>query len=284
MRGPNADELFREPTAANVEAKDKLKERRKKLEMYQSESHAMKTLFTNSAGLRADMSPKNERALNPLWMNFPRKCIKPISSVEEMREKLAYYDKSDDVMVVRYHQNNCTACNAVDKTLEVICHQSALRLPGLHFYEINRDEVPELTKGLVRFPQIKGFSGGQWNDIDFKPPTHFREELYGEVEREVKRRKHQGTPVTALQAEEMYFSGAGPAMLQTTEENIVLFYRKAQARLHNYWKQVSVRRTWFYRKFVEPQVDDHLKDEWQSKSIFGERIFIGPQPPRDFDA
>lgn len=284
MRGPGAEDLFKEPSSGVKEMSAGLKEKRQKLEMYQSQSHAMKTLFTNSAGIRTDLTTDNERALNPLWVNFPTKCVKPISTVEEMREKLEYFSKSDEVMVVRYHQNNCTACNAVDKVFEVLCHQSATRLPNLHFYEINRNEAPELAKGLVRFPQIKGFSGGAWTDIDFKPPTAFREELYREVEKEVRRQKNKGTPVTALQTEEMYYSGAGPAMLEITEDNIVKFYSKAQVRLHNYWKQVSVRRTWFYRKFVEPQVDEKIKEEWQTKSVFGEKVVYGPRAPEDFTA
>ncbi|EPY37359.1 hypothetical protein AGDE_06575 [Angomonas deanei] len=197
-----------------------------------------------------------------------------------MKEKMNYFSHSDEVMVVRYHQNNCTACNAVDKVFEVLCHQAENRTPSLKFYEINRNEVPDLTKGLVRFPQIKGYSGGQWTDIDFKPPAEYREQLYSDIEKEVKKRKNMGEPVTALQTEEMYFSAAGPAMLEIMEENLITFYAKSRVRLHNYWKQISVRRTWFYRKFIEPQVDEEVGDEWRVKSIFGERIVHGPRAPR----
>ncbi|PBJ73820.1 cytochrome c oxidase assembly protein [Trypanosoma cruzi cruzi] len=255
-----------------------IRQRREKLELYQSHSHKMKSLMMNSAGIRSGLSTKNERALNPIWTNFPTKCVKPIRSVEEMREKLQYFTKSDDVMVVRYNQDRCTACNAVDKSFEFLCHQSADRLPNLKFYEINKDEVPELTKNLVRYPQVKGFSGGHWTDLEFKPPADFREELYMAVEREVKRRKDEARPVTALEAEEMYFSAAGPSMLEVLEESIVKFYAKSQVRLHNYWKQVSVRRSWFFKKFIEPKVEERLREEWQMKSLFGEKIMYGPEP------
>ncbi|EKF31102.1 hypothetical protein MOQ_005072 [Trypanosoma cruzi marinkellei] len=272
---------FRDASAKRGETKgvvEGIRERREKLELYQSHSHKMKSLMMNSAGIRSGLSTKNERALNPIWTNFPTKCVKPIRSVEEMREKLQYFTKSDDVMVVRYHQNRCTACNAVDKSFEFLCHQSADRLPNLKFYEINKDEVPELTKNLVRYPQVKGFSGGHWTDLEFKPPADFREELYMAVEREVKRRKDQARPVTALEAEEMYFSAAGPSMLEVLEESIVKFYAKSQVRLHNYWKQVSVRRSWFFKKFIEPKVEERLREEWQMKSLFGEKIMYGPEP------
>lgn len=281
MRGSGeTEELFKEPTRGIKGMAEDLKQRRKKLEMYQSESHAMKTLFTNSAAARTDMATRDTP--NPIWMTFPTKCVKPISSVDEMREKLEYFTKSDEAMVVRYHQSNCTACNAVDKVFEMLCHQSATRMPGLRFYEVNKNEVPELARGLVRFPQIKGFSGGAWTDIDFKPPAAYRDELYREVEKEVRRQMDKGTPVTALQTEEMYYSGAGPAMLEVTEEAITAFYTKAQVRLHNYWKQVSVRRTWFYRKFVEPRVDEDIKEEWRIKSVFGEKVVYGPSAPDEF--
>ncbi|KAG5477058.1 hypothetical protein LSCM1_05398 [Leishmania martiniquensis] len=281
MRG-SSEEVFRAPEVGENALVDSIKSRRKKFELYQSESHKMKSLLMNSAGVRSDLVSGNGRALNPIWMTFPTKCVRPITSVAEMKEKLNYFSKTDDVMVVRYHQNNCTACNAVGKVFEVLCHQAATRTPGLKFYEVNCSDVPELTKGLVRYPQIKGYSGGHWTDIDFKPPTAFREELYAAIEKEVKLRKNQGRPVTALQAEEMYFSGAGPAMLEITEEQLMKFYCKAQARLHNYWKQVSMRRTWFYRKFIEPEVDERVMDEWRGRPIFGEKLLYGPQLPDEF--
>lgn len=281
MRGPG-DELFREPQSSDASVVAAIRERRDKLKMYQSDAHKMRTLFLSSAGLRSGMASGNERPLNPLWVNFPTKCVKEIGSVEEMREKLQYFAKSDDVMVVRYTQDNCTACNAVGKVYEVLCHQSDNRTPNLKFYEVNRHHVPELAKGLVRFPQIKGYSGGQWTDIDFKPPAEYRDQLYADVELEVRRRKNEGTPVTAVQAEEMYYSAAGPAMLEITEESLMGFYCKAQAHLHNYWKQLSVRRSWFFRKFIEPQIDEEVKDEWRLKSVFGEKVVYGPNAPDEF--
>ncbi|KAG5500260.1 hypothetical protein JIQ42_04595 [Leishmania sp. Namibia] len=277
-----SDEVFRAPESGEKELVDSIRSRRKKFELYQSESHKMKSLMMNSAGVRSDLVTGNGRALNPIWMSFPEKCVRSITSVAEMKEKLNYFSKADDVMVVRYHQNNCTACNAVGKVFEMLCHQAATRTPGLKFYDVNRSDVPELAKGLVRFPQIKGYSGGQWIDIDFKPPTAFREELYAAIEEEVKRLKNQGKPVTALQAEEMYFSGAGPAMLEITEDQLMKFYCKAQVRLHNYWKQVSMRRSWFYRKFIEPEVDERVMDEWRGRSVFGEKLLYGPQLPEEF--
>ncbi|KAK7194542.1 cytochrome c oxidase assembly protein [Novymonas esmeraldas] len=276
------DDSLRAPETGTSDVVDNITRRRKRFELYQSDSHKMKSLMMNSAGIRSELSTGNERAPNPLWTTFPTTCVKPITSVAEMKEKLEYFSKSDDVLVVRYHQNNCTACNAVGKVFEVLCHQSAIRTPGLKFYDVNRDAVPELAVGLVRFPQIKGYSGGQWTDIDFKPPTAFREELYAAIETEVRRLKNQGRPVTALQTEEMYFSGAGPAMLEITEEQLMQFYCKAQVRLHNYWKQVSLRRTWFYRKFIEPEVEERVMDEWRMRSIFGEKVVYGPQPADDF--
>nr|CCD11904.1 unnamed protein product [Trypanosoma congolense IL3000] len=254
-----------------------IKRRREKLELYQSSSHKMKSLMMNSAGVHSGLG-NNELPSNPIWMKFPTKCVKSVGSVDEMREKLKYFSHSDDVMVVRYHQENCTACNALDKAFEFLCHQSADRLPNLKFYEISKSSTPELTKNLVRYPQVKGYSGGHWTDLEFKPPTEFREELYAGVEREVVRRKREGRPVTALEAEEMYFSAAGPAMTQVLEESITKFYCKAQARLHNYWKQVSVRRAWFFRRFIEPKIDEQIREEWRLKSIFGEKLLYGPEP------
>lgn len=250
--------------------------KRKKLQLYQSESHKMKSLFLYSASLRSGAG-SIERP-NPLWQSFPERCTKPIRSVEEMKQKLEYFSKSDDVMVVRYHQNNCTACNALDKTFESICHENSERYPNLHFYDISKDEVPELAKGLVRFPQVKGYSGGQWQDLEFKPHAEFRESLYQDVEHEVRRKTRLGEPVTALQAEEMYFSAAGPAMLIVLEESITKFYCQAQVRMHNYWKQVSVRRSWFFKKFIEPRVEAHIKESFSPRSVFGEQIKYGPDP------
>lgn len=250
--------------------------RRKEMKLHQSDSHKMKTMLMNGASLRNGSGPQT-RPVNPIWSSFPTRCVKKIESTEELKKKLEYFTHSDDVMVVRYHKNGCTACNALDKTFEFLCHESAVPFPKLHFFDINKDETPvEMTKGLVRFPQVKGYSSGQWVDLDFKPSAEYREDLYQDVEREVKARAQDGEPVTAIQAEEMYFSAAGPSMLMVLEENMTRFYMKSQTRLHNYWKQVSVRRSWFYKKFVEPRVDTELREEWRTKSVFGEAIKYGP--------
>lgn len=261
--------------------KTDVENKRKKMQLYQSESHKMKAMMMSSAGMRASGNdPTSDRAINPLWVNFPTRCVKPITTTEELKRKLEYYTSSDEVMIIRYHQNNCTACNALDKSFEYSCHESAKRFTKMHYYDINKDEVPpEMTRGLVRFPQVKGYSGGQWVDLEFKPPTEFREQLYSQVEKEVRARKSDGRPVTALQAEEMYFSAAGPSMYIILSESISKFYTVSQVRLHNYWKQVSVRRSWFFKKFVEPNVEEKIRDEWAVKSVFGEKTVYGPALP-----
>ena len=43
---------------------------------------------------------------------------------EEMEKLLKWHGQSDDVMVVRYHQEGCTACNALDKVFEYHCHEA----------------------------------------------------------------------------------------------------------------------------------------------------------------
>ncbi|CUF78932.1 Hypothetical protein, putative [Bodo saltans] len=255
--------------------------RRKDMKLHQSDSHKMKSMLMNGAALRNGMNAQT-RPVNPIWSNFPTRCVRPILTTEELKKKLEYFTHSDEVMVVRYHREGCTACNALDKTFEFLCHESAVPFPKLHFYDINRDEVPqEMTKGLVRFPQVKGYSSGQWVDLDFKPSAEFREELYMGVEREVRARANDGVPVTAVQAEEMYFSAAGPSMLMVLEENLTQWYMKSQTRLHNYWKQVSVRRSWFYKKFVEPTVDEEVREDWRTKSVFGEAVKYGPELDRE---
>jgi hypothetical protein len=258
--------------------------RRKKGQLYQTEAHKQRTLYFNGLSERARLQSgayaPDMKAPNPIWANFPTRCVQPITTAEEMKRKMQYFSHSDEVMVVRYHQNGCTACNAVDKTFEFICHESKKYLLKLHFYDINKDEAAlELTKGLVRFPQVKGFSGGQWADIDFKPPNEYRETLYRKVELKVREANDQGQPITALQAEEMYFSLAGPSMYLILQESIQKFYNKSQVRLRNYWKQVSVRRTWFFKKFVEPNIDEHLREKFAGRSVFGEAVYQGPELP-----
>lgn len=242
----------------------------------QSEGYKATKMFQYSCALRSGPSQKESMNLNPIWMNFPSKCVQKVTSAAEMKKLLDYHSHSDEVFVVRYHQNSCTACNAADKAFEFMCHDSKKFFPKLTYYEVNKDDSPELTKGMVRFPQIKGFAGGQWSDIDFKPPAAFREKLLRDVESEVQRLSNRGQAITALEAEEMYFSAAGPSMLLVLEDNIYDFYTKAQTRLHNYWKQVSVRRSWFYKKHIQPHTTPSVVDAAQLTSVFGEKVVYGP--------
>lgn len=241
-----------------------------------SEAYNMKTMFLHGAGIRSGTSQKEQMNMNPIWMDFPTKCAQKVSSADEMRRLLNFHTQSDEVFLVRYHQDGCTACNAVEKAYEFMCHDSKRFFPKLTYYEVSKDECPELTKGMVRFPQVKGFAGGQWHDVDFKPPSEFREKLLRDVENEVQRMANNGIAVTAVQAEEMYFSGAGPAMLLILEESIYEFYTKSQTRLHNYWKQVSVRRSWFYKKHIEPHVNTEVVESAKLKPVFGDKIIFGP--------
>lgn len=221
----------------------------KRDQRFQPHAHSnhMKMLYVIGTKAR---ERDNHTAINPLWQDFPTRCTHAIRSKEDMEKLLKFHANSDDVMIVRYWQTGCTACNALDKAVEYMCHDQAKRTPKLHFFDVQREAVPELTEGMMRFPQVKAFSGGQWADIDFKPPQDFRENVYQAVEREVHERARKGEPVTAVQAEEMYFSIAGPATLQILQDSVTGFYNQAQVRLHNYWKQVSHRRTWYYRKYV----------------------------------
>jgi hypothetical protein len=249
------------------------------LRSYQSESHKMKQMALNGATVHMPQMSDKPTA-NPIWTNFPTKCVRPIRSVEEMRQKLQYYAHSDEVMLVRYHQSNCTACNAVDKTYEFLCHGHRKSLPNLHYYDVKREDLPELTKGLVRYPQVKGFSGGQWVDLEFKPRQAYRDSLYSKIEKEVESLEELGSPVTAVQAEEMYFSAAGPAMKLELEASIMDFYLKSKRRMHNYWKQVSVRRSWFFTKFVQPRIPEDVAEEWSGASVFGEKVVATAEPLR----
>ena len=259
----------------------RLTEKPSKMRLYQSESHRMKQICLHGATVHTPQPPAVSP--NPIWQTFESRCVVPIRSAEEMRKKLQYYTSSDDVMVVRYHQANCTACNAIDKTYEVICHEQKAKLPNLHFYEVSKEDNPELTKGLVRYPQVKAFSGGAWTDLEFKPNETFRSDLFYSIEKEVALQEKLGNPISALQAEEMYFSSAGPAMKQVLEGSIVEFYCRSRTRLHNYWKQVSLRRSWFYTKFIKPNVDEEVTDEWRAASVFGERVEATAEPlPTDF--
>mmetsp|Transcript_47013 Transcript_47013/g.144929 ORF Transcript_47013/g.144929 Transcript_47013/m.144929 type:complete len:345 (-) Transcript_47013:212-1246(-) len=207
----------------------------------------LRQMFASNVHLR-----KAKEEVNPMWHNFQERCVTPIESREEMEKLLKWHGQSDDVMVVRYHQEGCTACNALDKVFEYQCHEARKFVTKLRFFDVKKETAPELTKGMVRFPQVKAFSAGQWADIEYKPPQDFREMVYARVEKEVHRAAKTGTPISALQAEEMYFSVAGPAVSQVLEESIMTFYNKSQVRLHNYWKQISQRRSWYFKKYVEP--------------------------------
>lgn len=252
---------------------------KKNLGMYHGDSYRLKQMFLNGVALMA-ATEEQKQPLNPLWMEL-EKCASPIKTPDEMRQKLEEYTHSDRVMVVRYFQDNCVACNAVEKTFEFICHESKRHFPSLDFYEVHREGSPELVKGMVRFPQVKGYTGGQWTDLDFKPPQEYRDSLYRSIGREIDAMRKEGAAITALQAEEMYFSSAGPAMYLILNESISGFYTKAQVRLHNYWKQVSVRRTWFYKTVIEPRVPKEESDLFRARSIMGERVELSASPRPD---
>jgi hypothetical protein len=234
-------------------------------------SDKMRGLFTTNAKLR-----EAREEVNPLWHNFPTRCVQPITSVEEMQKLLQYHGQSDNVMVVRYWQEGCMACNALDKIFEWACHEQKKRFTKIQFFDVQKEAVPKLTEGMLRYPQVKAFSAGQWADMDFKPPQDFRESMYQRVEREVHRAAKRGQPINAVQAEEMYYSVAGPATAIVLEESIMSFYNQSQVRLHNYWKQISLRRSWYYKKYVEPigkTAEELASERGQSPadwSIFGE--------------
>lgn len=267
-------------SAAPNQRKQRYDEKKFNNEMYTTEADKMRKLFLSSAAQRPSaLNPVSKEAINPIWMQFPSKCQKQITSADEMRRLLDFHTNSDEVFVVRYHQANCVACNALEKTMEYVCHDSKSRYPKLTFYEVSKEDTPELTKGMVRFPQLKGFSAGQWADIEYKPSHEFREKLQKQVEAEVRRQTDQGAVISALQAQEMYFSAAGPSMAVLCLENVSRFYGSSQARLHNYFKQVSLRRTWFFKKFMLPHIDQDRMDSFQTVSVLGEKIVHGPALP-----
>ena len=251
-----------------------------KEEMGYSEASKMRELMMASAYntmLRSQEKPMP----NPIWMDFADRCQQVVESEEHMRNLLKYHTDSADVMVVRYWQENCTACNALDKVTEFLCREAKRNYPNLRFYQVQKETQPTLVTGMVRFPQMKAFSGGQWADIDHKPPEYHRQETYKRVAQEVQRMSDLGTPIDALQAEEMYFSASGPAIATVVNESVTDFYLKAQARMHNYWKQVSVRRTWFFRKYIEPQAPKGSAEASQYFSVFGERVDPPPSTASD---
>ena len=216
------------------------------------ESDLMQQHFISQAKLARSMAHGDITPFNPIWINVHPRCQMRVESKEHMQRLLQYYAHSDKVMVVRYHQEGCTACNAIDKHLEYICDKAPDNYTGLHFYDIKKEDHPELVEGLTKFPQVKAFSGGIWADMEFKPPRAFREGVYEEIQMQVRQANEQGAPLSSIEAEEMYFSATGVATYNILHDSIKTFYNKQQIRLHNYWKQVSQRRTWFYRRYIEP--------------------------------
>ena len=223
-----------------------------KPEHIHKEADLFRQHFNNQARLSRAMANGDITPHNPIWMNVNPRCQLKIESVEHMKRLLQYYAHSDKVMIVRYHQQGCTACNALDKHIEYICDRAQDYYTGLHFYDIKKEDHEELVEGLTKFPQIKAFGGGQWADIEFKPPRNFREGVYEEIQQQVRRSNEEGNPLTSIEAEEMYFSATGVATFNILQDSIKTFYNKNQVRLHNYWKQVSQRRSWFFRQYVEP--------------------------------
>lgn len=239
--------------------------------VHNNEAAALRELLMSSAS-RTMFRRFAEPGPNPLWMNFPTPCVENIRSVQHMRQLLEYHSHSNDVMIVRYAQHGCTACNAIDKITDYLCHEKKKHMPNLNFYSVQKEDFPELVEGMVRFPQVKAFNQGQWADMDFKPPQDFRETMYQQVAKEVKKQAAEGTPVSAIQAEEMYFSASAPASTIILSEAITCFYAQAQARLHNYFKQVSVRRTWFFRKYIEPMGEPGDAQKYEKFSVLGELV------------
>ena len=216
--------------------------------------------------------------INPLWLQFPTKCTRTVPSEHVMRRLLDHYNTSNDVMVVKYYQERCTACNAIGKIFEFLCHDMAKKYPRLHFYEVQREKVPEATANMVKFPQVKVFSHGQWADVDYKPPQDFRDSVYAQVERHVHQERKAGKPVTAIQAEEMYFSASAPAITTIMEESLTSFYARTQTSMHDYWKQVSLRRSWFFKNYLvdKEQGSSNAVEEAVSMSakvsVLGEKV------------
>ena len=205
--------------------------------------------------------------VNPLLVDFPTKCVQKVKSDAEARELITKYSKGSEITIVQYSQGNCMSCNAVAKISDFLCHSMTRSYPKLRFLEVNREDAPEITRDMVRFPQVKGYSQGQSTPIDFKPPSEFRDETYARIKKEIEKRKLSGKAISALQAEEMYYSMSAPAMAIILEESICTFYTKTQAVLHNYWGQISKRRSWFYKKFIAPTVEKSSEGPPQKKLL-----------------
>lgn len=273
----DTDSLMKQrPSHKRKGQEDEFRDQKKKFGIHHGDSFRLKQLFLNGMAISGTSDEKSQPT-NPIWMDLA-KCSQPIKTPDEMRKLVDFYAHTDRVMLVRYYQDNCVACNAVEKTYEYLCHESNRHLPELDFYEVHKEGAPDLVKGMVRFPQVKGYSGGQWSDLDFKPHQEFRDSLYKRIGKELDELRAVGEPVTALQAEEMYFSAAGPAMYLVMNDSIRGYYSKQRNRMHNYWKQVSVRRSWFYKKFVEPRVPSEQADAFRAVSIMGERVELGAEP------
>jgi hypothetical protein len=240
---------------------------REKLGMSSTKADKMRTLFMNSSQI---YTIRKQEPVNPIWTNIEPRCTREVKSTAEMKDLLTYYGNTDDVMLVRYGQKGCTACGALDKVFEVMCSEARQRTPGLHFYDVQREAHPELTTGLVRYPQVKAFNGGQWADLDFKPPSTYRESIYAGVEKQVKAAEEEGAPMTAMQAEEMYFSVSGPAIHMVLEDSALKFYNQVQVRVHNYFKQVGTRRAWFFNKYIDAEGTPGTAGQFKGMSVLGE--------------
>ena len=238
----------------------------------------MRQLYLNSEKLcdpedltNSDYS-RHAATVNPLLIDFPRQCVQKAKSDEETRELISKYSKGPEIAIVNYTQGNCMSCNALAKISEFLCHSMTKSYPKLRFIEVNREDAPDITRDMVRFPQVKAYSQGESTPIDFKPPSDFRDSTYKRVKHEIERRKETGRAVSALQAEEMYYAMSAPAMTIILEESICTYYLKTQAVLHNYWGQISKRRSWFYKKFIQPIGKDAPADSKPVKHLFGVNI------------
>mmetsp|Transcript_29763 Transcript_29763/g.46020 ORF Transcript_29763/g.46020 Transcript_29763/m.46020 type:complete len:240 (-) Transcript_29763:11-730(-) len=224
----------------------------------QKESDMMRELWNNSLRLsppghltNSDYMRHSMR-VNPLLIDYPRKCVHIAKSDEEASHLLRKYSSGSDVAIVQYTQSNCTSCNALSKISEFLCHNMSKTYPKLRFIEVNSTSAPQMTAEMARFPLLKGYSQGWSLDMDFKPPPDFRDEAQKKIQRKILS-DSDGKLVNALQAEEMYYSVSAPAITVILEESISSFYTKSQADLHNYWGQVSRRRSWFYKKYIAPE-------------------------------
>lgn len=233
-----------------------------------SDSDKLRKLFYG--GMKAYEKKPLDKTPNPVWLNYNDRCQHPITNAKQLRTLLDYYSHTDEVMLIRYHRDGCVSCSALDKVMEYACREFKRHTPGLHFYDLNAGDDAVMVEGMRRFPQLKAFASGNWQDIDFKPPQDFRDSVLHSVQNEVDERQKKGDPLTAMQAEEMYFSVAAPAMWETVEDSIYKYYNTARARIHNYWKQVSLRRSWYFKKYIQPTIDTERSVLMKDSSVFGE--------------